>query len=71
MDADYDQRVLLGLLLDEPTRDFSEGELAALLDWPTWRVQDARTGLVQSGLANANDCLVFASWPAVRASALI
>jgi hypothetical protein len=70
MEPDADARILLGLLLDEPLRHFSEGELETLLDWPAWRVQDAVGGLAGDGLAHRQGSFAFASRAAWRCSKL-
>jgi hypothetical protein len=71
MDPDADARILLGVLLDEPTRHFSEGELVALTGWPVWRVQDALAGLVRDGLAHRNGIYTFVSRAATRSAELL
>ena len=71
MDPDHDARVLLGLPLDEPTRHFSDGELASLLGWSQGRIDDALRALEGDRLAHRQGELSFASRAALRVSLLV
>ena len=66
-----DARVLLAILLDEPTTHFSTAELAVELGWPAERVEDALAEVVRSGLAHRHGQFAFASRAAVRCRELL
>jgi hypothetical protein len=65
-DPDADARILLGVLLDEPTAHVSNGELARLIGWPTFRVEDAASELARSGLVHRDRDWLFPTLSARR-----
>jgi hypothetical protein len=71
MDRDAADRVLLGVLLDEPKAHFSTGELETELGWPAFRIEDALAELVRSGLAHRHGDFAWASRAAGRAAELV
>jgi hypothetical protein len=66
MDADYDARALLGVLLDHSPAHLSFDELRRVLDFDAPRLDDALAGLVRDGLAHRHGDFAFASRAAAR-----
>ena len=60
-DEDADQRILLGLLLENVPSLLHHSEPERELDWPVHRVRDALSGLRRAGLAHGHCEFGFAS----------
>jgi predicted transcriptional regulator len=68
--VDADDRIALGLLLEQHPAPLTIEELARELQWEPYRAKDAVTRLVGVGLANKQGSLAFAARAAVRGQAL-
>jgi DNA-binding MarR family transcriptional regulator len=68
--VDFDDRVLLGLLLYAHPGQMTLDEIARELDWQPYRTEDAVKRLVGIGLVNRHGPVAFASRAAVRSHAL-
>jgi predicted transcriptional regulator len=68
--VDADDRIALGLLLEQHPAPLTVEELARELHWQTYRAEDAVKRLMSVGLANRQGTLAFAARSAVRCQAL-
>jgi hypothetical protein len=66
MNADYDARALLGVLLDHSPAHLSTDELQRTLAFDAPRLEDALVDLTRDGLAHRHDDFAFPSRSAVR-----
>ena len=66
----WDDRVLLGLLLEHHPAHLARHELKRELGWDAVRVEDSSTRLARAGLAHRQDEFAFATRAAVRFDAL-
>lgn len=70
-EPDDDARLILRLIVEQPTVHFTVDELSREAAWPPVRVEDALAELSRPGLIHRIDGFVFASRTAVRCHELL